>query len=82
MPYGKLHPGTGSRELTSSKRSSISAVNRDGRGSRGYDGVCRSKRPLIAVASLPELHHVHVPVAAQVGEQAGFVDAIRKDAAH
>jgi hypothetical protein len=25
MPYGKLHPRTGSRELTSSKRSSISA---------------------------------------------------------
>ena len=37
---------------------------------------------LIALALLNGLHHVHVPVAAQVGEQAGVVDLVGEDAAH
>ncbi len=34
------------------------------------------------IAVLDELHHVHVPVAAQVGEQTGVVDLVGEDAPH
>src|ERR1700676_1701416 len=37
---------------------------------------------LIVLARLTELHDVHVPVTAQVGEQAVVVDEVREDATH
>ena len=37
---------------------------------------------LIAAVTLDGLHHVHVPVAAQVGQQARVVDLVGEDAAH
>src|SRR6202035_5217902 len=43
---------------------------------------CAASGSLIALALLAELHDVHVPVAAQVGEQAVVVDAVGEDATH